>query len=219
MRRRGQRTRTGGRAGDGTVTTFYLIRHAERLGHPQLLAGRLRGLRLSRRGRGQATQLARALAGEPIDHVFCSPLERARATAAEIARHHRLPMEVSPAINEIDFGEWTGRRWSELERDGRWRKFNSDRANAAAPAGESLANVQMRFVGAMRQFHTSWPHAGIVLVSHADPIKLAVAHCLGWPRATFDRIEVAVASVTVVEFYKDHMEVVRQNASAAAIAA
>jgi probable phosphoglycerate mutase len=189
------------------MTRFYLIRHAERLGDPQLLAGRMPGWPLTPRGRAQAERLARELAGEPIRHVFSSPVERARATAEPIARRLGLTVMISPAINEIDFGEWTGKTWRELEADERWRRFNRERAGAQAPGGESIAAVQARFIGAMNELRDAFPRAGIALVSHADPIRLALAHCRGLPIESFDGIEIATGSVTVVDYYADRAAV------------
>lgn len=193
------------------MTTFYLIRHAERVGDPEILAGRTPGLGLSDAGHVQAERLAYALGDEPIYQIFSSPLERARETAMPLARKRGLSILDLPAIGEIDFGEWTGRRFSELASDPRWTQFNRERATAQAPGGESLETVQMRFIGAMYLLRENFPKIGIALYSHADPIKLALAHFLGVERAFFDRIEIELGSVSVVEITAEQARVVRHN--------
>jgi len=194
------------------VTTFYLIRHAERTGDQGALAGRLPGFRLSTPGQAQAERLARFLAHEPIAHVFASPLERTRETAAPLARALGLVVQDLAGIGEVDAGEWTGKAFRELDAgDARWRKFNALRATTPIPGGESAVAVQARFVGEMMRLREKFPEDGIALVSHADPIKIALATVLGAPLDFYDRIEVGVASASVVEWGDWGAKVMRMN--------
>ena len=66
------------------------------------------GVTLSAKGQAEAQALAERLKGEPITMVHVSPLERARQTAAPIAGILGLEPVEAPALNEIDYGEWTG---------------------------------------------------------------------------------------------------------------
>jgi len=201
------------------MTTFYLIRHAERMGNARLLAGRMSGLTLTSSGRAHADRIARALAHEPVQHIFSSPVERARETAAPLAHLRKLPVTTAEEIGEIDFGEWTGRTFDELASDPRWTQFNRVRSTAVAPGGESLASVQLRFVGAMRTWAQAYPESGIALFSHADPIKTALAHYLDLPLDLFDRLEVGLGSISVVEADARAGRVIRLNEIPAAFAA
>jgi broad specificity phosphatase PhoE len=181
------------------VTTFFLIRHAERTGDQDLLAGRTPGFHLTATGREQATKLARHLAAEPIRHVFSSPMERARETAEPLARQLGLVVEVLPAIHEIDSGQWTGQLFRELDAgDATWRRFNRVRSLTRIPGGESMVEVQARFINALLELHQTFPDDDIALVSHADPIKIALAAFLGAPLDFYDRLEIGLASVSEV---------------------
>jgi broad specificity phosphatase PhoE len=181
------------------VTTFHLIRHAERSGDQEMLIGRMGGFHLSVNGRRQAERLARRLVREPIKHVFSSPLERARETAAPLARELGLVVEVSPAIGEIDAGGWTGRTFRELDAaDPRWRQFNRSRSITPIPGGEAMVDVQARFVGEMLRWREQFPEDAIAIVSHADPIKVALATLLGAPLDFYDRLEIGLGSVSTV---------------------
>jgi probable phosphoglycerate mutase len=201
------------------MTTFYLIRHAERLGPARLLAGRMPGLSLTPSGRAHADRIARALAREPVHHIFSSPLERAQETAAPLGRLRKIPVTTANEIGEIDFGEWTGRTFDELASDPRWMQFNRVRSTALAPGGESLAGVQQRFTEAMRAWTAAYPDAGVALFSHADPIKTALAHYLALPLALFDRLEVGLGSISVVEADAEGGRVIRLNEISPAFAA
>ncbi len=51
-----------------------------------------------------------------VSAVFCSPLRRARETAAHMFPNH--PTTLCSELAERDLGEWDGLRWAEVER--RW---------------------------------------------------------------------------------------------------
>jgi probable phosphoglycerate mutase len=180
------------------MTTFYLIRHAERDTVADLLPGRSAGVRLTDRGRRQAEHLVGHLKEEPIHQIFSSPLERALETATPLARERQLSVQVVTAFNEMDFGAWTGRRVAELLADPVWRHFNHFRSGIRVPGGEAAPDVQQRFVSELLRLREAHPEQGLACFSHADPIRLAVTYFLGMPIDLFDRIEIAPASVTIL---------------------
>lgn len=199
------------------MTTFYLIRHAERTGDQGMITGRREGFHLSTRGKTQAERLARMLGREPIAHIFASPLERTRETAAPLARELGLVVQNLPAIGEVDAGAWTGKSFRELDAsDVRWRRFNRLRATTPIPGGETALAIQARFVGEMLQLQERFPEDGVALVSHADPIRIALACVLGAPLDFFDRIEIDLASVSVVAMDEAGAKVLRMNVTAPA---
>lgn len=194
------------------MTTFYLIRHAEREGDQAMLAGRMPGLHLTAHGRVQAARLARHLAREPIEHILSSPLERTRETAEPLAAARGVNVGISDAIGEIEAGRWTGRMFPELDAsDEEWRRFNRFRSGTRIPGGESAIAVQHRFVGEMLRVRNQHPNTGVALVSHADPIKIALACLLGAPLDFYDRLEIGLASVSVVTVDDWGAKVLRLN--------
>ena len=56
-------------------------------------------------------------------------------------------------------------------------------------------------------------HAGetVVAVSHADPIKAAVAHALGTPLDLFQRIMIGTASITAIAYRSSGAAVLTVN--------
>lgn len=179
------------------MTVFYLVRHAlhDRLGHA--IAGRT-DVALSDAGHAQARRLAERLSRERIDAVQTSPLLRTRQTARPIAERLGLEAEPVPAVVEIDFGEWTGRRFDELEADPRWRRWNAMRSTSRAPEGETMIEVQARFVDHLSRLSRERPGGRVALVSHGDPIRSVLAHWLGMPLDLFLRLEVSPASLSVI---------------------
>jgi broad specificity phosphatase PhoE len=180
------------------TATLYLIRHAphDHLGH--ILSGRAPGIPLSDAGRGQARRLARALAERRLAGVWSSPVQRARETAKEIALGRGVDVQVEAALDEIDFGTWTGKPFEALAGDGEWGKWNSARGKARPPSGESMAEVQARITDFARTIAALHPDEAIALVSHCDVIRAALAGWLGLPLDNALNFDVDPASVSRV---------------------
>jgi broad specificity phosphatase PhoE len=68
------------------------------------------------------------------------------------------------------------------------------------PNGESFHEMQVRITGAVRDLVARHPGGVIVAVSHADPIKAAVADALGTHLDLFQRIVISPCSVTAVAY-------------------
>ena len=68
------------------------------------------------------------------------------------------------------------------------------------PGGESFPEMQQRIVGTIDRLRAAHPGQVIVLVSHADPIKAAVAHALGTHLDLFQRIVISPCSVTSISY-------------------
>lgn len=180
------------------MSVFLLIRHGYNDVLGRRITGRLPGVDLNARGRAQAEALAERLADYGIDHVFSSPLERARQTAEPLAHRIGIPMQISEAINEIAFGTWEGKTLEELAAYPGWQNFNRVRSTTRPPGGELMSEVQARMVGEIEDLRHRYPKAVIALVSHGDPIKAALAHYAGLPLDFLPRLEVSPASVSVL---------------------
>jgi broad specificity phosphatase PhoE len=181
------------------TATLYLVRHGEHTLPPGTLAGRLPGIYLSERGKAQARALARRLAATPIAVVYASPLERTRETAAAIAAPHRLPVSILEQAIEIDFGGWAGMSFAELEGDPHWRRWNEQRSLARCPGGETMIEAQARIVDELHAVARRCDGLAVAVVSHGDVIKAAVAWWLGIPLDLFQRLDIAIGSLTVAE--------------------
>jgi broad specificity phosphatase PhoE len=192
------------------VTVFHLLRHGE----PTVFGrinGRLPGVGLSARGRDEIAAVAARLAGETIDAIYASPLQRTRETAEILADRLGLPIQYREDVIEIDFGEWTGLTADEIRKDQRWQMWSNCRSIAAVPEGESWRQVQDRVVGALFDLHRLHPRQSVVLVSHGDVIRAALLFALGMPLDFCSRIEVALASVSTIRLDDAGIRVVALN--------
>lgn len=178
-------------------TTVLFVRHGRTPTTGDVLPGRARGLHLAEEGRAQAEAVAQRLGGlKRVDAVYASPLERTRETAAPIARARGLPIVTERGLLECDFGEWTGAKLKELRRQPEWATVQRYPTGFRFPNGESFPEMQARITSTVIRLAAQ--HAGgvIVLVSHADPIKAAVAAALGAHLDLFQRIVISPCSVT-----------------------
>jgi len=193
------------------AATLFLIRHGA---HDQLgssLVGRADTVGLSAEGRAQAEALAARIARERIVALHSSPQRRARETAAPIALRLGLGVAIEAAIDEIDFGAWTGMTFDALRDDPAWRHWNERRGTARPPGGESMAEARARAVAHLRRVAERHPDASVALVSHGDVIKAAVLDLLGMPLDAHWRLDVAPASVTALTLWPGGGRLLRLN--------
>jgi broad specificity phosphatase PhoE len=180
------------------VTCVFLVRHGaiDLLGHA--IAGRKPGVSLNAEGRAQAERLARCFQTKVIAGIHCSPLNRARETAEPIAQHLGLDIEIAPALNEIDFGEWTGMPLDELAQRQDWQHWNGFRSSGRAPGGETMLEVQARVIGHIQNLCAAVQEGAYILVGHSDPIKSALLYFLGAAIDFMPRLEISPASISAV---------------------
>jgi probable phosphoglycerate mutase len=181
------------------VTRLVLVRHAVTAQTGPMLSGRTPGIDLSEQGREQAKRLGERLAKLPVAVVYASPIERTTQTAAAVVEHHGLEVQALPGVLEADYGEWTGSKLVDLAKTDLWKTVQRAPSRARFPGGESLAEMQSRMVVALEEVVARHQGELVVVVSHADPIKAAIAHYTGVHLDLFQRIVVSPASVTVFE--------------------
>jgi broad specificity phosphatase PhoE len=176
---------------------IYLVRHGAHASVDKVLCGRSAGVPLSPEGVTQAHQLAAHFAGSTIDAVQSSPRQRTRETAGPIAAAVGRPIDFAEGIDELDAGEWTGRSFSDLAGDAAWQKWNTNRDQARPPGGESMRELQARVIRHLQSLEDTKIES-VVLVSHAEPIRAALLHCLDVPLDRFGEIAVAPGSISIV---------------------
>ena len=164
------------------------------------IAGRTPGIHLNDTGRQQAAGLANRLSGLPVAAIRSSPPERAVETAQPLAHVLGLAVAEDDGLNEMDFGDWTGRTLTELDGLPGWRDFNQRRSSTRIPGGETMAEVVSRSLATLDQIRRTPELTGrlVVVVSHGDVLRSLVAHCIGMDPDAIHRIEIAPASVSIL---------------------
>ncbi len=199
---------------------ILLVRHGRTPTTGKVLPGRSSGLHLSDEGRAQAEAAAQrivALAdsgGRPPVAVYASPLERTAETARPIARRLGLRVRSDRGLLECDFGEWTGSRLAALAKKPEWTQVQRSPSGFRFPRGESFLEMQARMASAISRLVARHRGETIVAVSHADPIKAAVAVAAGTPLDLFQRLVVSPCSVSALAYTDAGPHVLTVNSTA-----
>ncbi|MGW7541109.1 histidine phosphatase family protein [Streptomyces sp. NPDC054770] len=151
------------------MAQLFFARHGETANNAaRTLSTAPPGPSLNESGLQQSRALSQALAAAPLAAVYCSPLTRARETAAEVAGPRSLKPHVLPELRELSVGTLEGRfddavfaqlesvylLWAEHER----------LDIPAGPEGETGAAVLERF------------RAAVLRIAERDEAALVVSH-------------------------------------------
>jgi alpha-ribazole phosphatase len=172
---------------------LYCLRHGEtnynRLGLCNDQPGR--EVHLTTAGIRQAEAVARKLRGVPLERIFISQLPRTRETADIINRHHGVPLQTHPALNDIRSG-FDGRPVAEY-----FAATGHDRLHARANGGESLLDYRERVTGFL-EWLRGRSEKTVLIVAHEETLRVLRAHFEDLPdRAMLD---LAFANCTLLEF-------------------
>ena len=110
-------------------------------------------------------------------------------------------------------GDWQGQSLQVLKRRKLWPVIQHTPSLARFPGGESFPEAQARIVAEIDGLRASHPgpRSGIACVTHADVIKLAIAHYLGLPLDLFQRLVVDPASISVLWIGESAARLLRLN--------
>jgi probable phosphomutase (TIGR03848 family) len=182
-------------------TLILLVRHGQTPTTGKLLPGRAAGLHLADSGQAQAQAAAERISAlSTVDAIYASPLERARETAAPIAKVFGQKVVIDRGLLECDFGAWTGAELKALMKLPEWTTVQRSPSTFRFPGGESFTEMQTRIVSALDRMCTAHPGGTVVCVSHADPIKAAVAHAMGTHIDLFQRIVISTCSISAIAY-------------------
>lgn len=147
-------------------------------------------------GLEQARRVARHLEKvlDEMAIVICSPLQRARQTAAAIASSSDLEVSVDDRWIEIDYGVLEGMKQVDVPAEV-WSQWRTDPL-FAPELGESLEAVQERVTAACEDLMSRLDGRTAVIVTHVSPIKSSIAWALGAEVGIGWRTQLDTASVS-----------------------
>jgi probable phosphoglycerate mutase len=183
---------------------IILLRHGENdWSKKNKLAGLIPGIHLNEVGHRQSHAVAQRLAVLPIKAVYSSPVTRCAETATYVADTHRLSIQYVDELGEVEYGEWEGKKIKKLARQPLWRAVQFSPGRARFPKGETLREAQFRAVQALEEIAARHEKEAVIVVSHADIIRLLLAFYLGVHIDLFQRLVIAPASISVLALGPD----------------
>lgn len=197
------------------ATKLILVRHGETDYNLKSLGLGQLDIPLNEKGVRQAAALEFALAGEKIDAIYSSPLQRALATARRIAAPHDLQPAIEPRLIEMDVGELEG-----LTREEMLARAPDLRDNWGGPNGpayrmpgsdETLTDVQVRARTAIDDITAAHVDGSVVVVSHNFVILATLAWLLTIDLAEFRRLRHSVAAISSVQVTGARVQVITLN--------
>ncbi len=190
------------------MTRIILVRHGQTAWNVGTGSGeRFRGridLPLDDAGLTQARALAQCLADHPIVAVYSSPLKRAMETARPTAQQLGLPVQPLPGIMDINYGDWQGLSRPEVATayPDLYQHWLETPHRVKFPNGESLRQVRLRGMAALKEIVARHEEQVILLVAHQVVNKVLVCAMLGLDNSHFWRVQQDNACINVFD-YKD----------------
>ncbi len=184
------------------MTTFLLIRHGESMANTKKRFAGHWNIPLSPLGQKQADATAAHIANAyTVDAVYASDLLRAYHTGKAVADTLGLPIHADEALREINAGDWETHSFDDLQAHftASYAVWLTDIGNAACDHGESVADLQARFLTALRRIAAENDGKTVVVATHATPIRALQCHCENKPLSEMHTVPwVTNASVTTV---------------------
>lgn len=182
---------------------LYLVRHAQSTANSEgILAGRIPGIALDKKGKRQAEKLSKFLATVEFEKIIASPLERTQETATLLRADAEIKLDYR--IAECDYGQWSGQKIEDLQKQELWKDIQKSPSTVTFPDGESMQEMFNRAWSSV-EFWNQEVTGNYLMISHADVIKAIVAKALGMNLDNFQRIAIRPASLTVIAFNPDPM--------------
>jgi broad specificity phosphatase PhoE len=194
-----------------SATCFHLVRHGAHGDLGRALSGRAGVASLTEAGREQARKVAAVGVLGRLNAIHSSPRVRTQETGAILAAVHGVQCDRVDALDEIDFGAWTGKAFADLEGKPDWRAWNERRSVARTPGGETMAQAAARAVSHLAASAQAMPGAVIACVTHSDIIRGVIAHYLGLDLDHMLRFDIDPGSVSTILLDGQGARVTRVN--------
>lgn len=186
---------------------ILLLRHSQSVANSKgILAGRAPNIPLSKQGYAEREKLLQRLGGARFDQIISSPIQRCLETIELFESNPTIVHD----FQEVDYGDWTGKKMSSLSRKREWRKIHSNPTSVRFPNGETLPEVQVRALNGIA--NSVRPRAkNVLIVTHADIIKVLILHALGTHIDNIDKIHIGNSSFSILDFSGDDYRVIKVN--------
>jgi len=192
-------------------TRLYLVRHGQVEGYQEKRYNGQTNVPLTELGKAQSERIKALLADTALDAVYSSDLDRSCHCARLIAASHGLAVVAEEALREINFGNWEGRTWVELQEayPDDWQQRLQDLTNYQVPGGESLQDAADRILPALRRILEKHPNGDVALVAHGGVNRIVLLDAIGAALERAFSIEQDYGCLNIIDYLDDGHRVVR----------
>jgi broad specificity phosphatase PhoE len=183
-----------------SATRLLLIRHAEVEARYQGVFGGRIDMELSPRGHQQAAALAKHLRQRSFSAIYASPMKRVQQTLAPLLVNGAPKPVILPDLREVDFGDWTGLAWDEVQAKFGISAFDwLEQLECDGIANAEYAEtLQERVEPCLRQILADHCGQQVAVFCHGGIIRVVLGILLRWPLARMGAFEIEYASLTQV---------------------
>lgn len=188
-----------------SATRLYLVRHGEvEENYHRIFGGRI-DMNLSSLGQLQAQSVAGHFEPIALDAVYCSPMKRAQQTARPLLEAKGMKAATLDGLREMDFGDWTGHRWEEVQAKFGVSAFTwlEQIETGAVPNAETGDLLRARIGPCVRQILAAHPRQTVLVICHGGVIRVILGILLRIPLPLMAGLEVDYCSVSVVDCHND----------------
>ena len=188
------------------MASIILVRHSRSTANTAgVLAGQALGISLDEVGQTQAQGLIARIGDVVISRTISSPLQRCIETISPWHQSHgKSAIEIDDNFIESNYGSWTGQNLSDLAKEPLWKEVQKQPSKVTFPNGESFQEMFSRVSeGLEKVIENLGDEDNVIIVSHGDIIKLAIAKVLDLPIDNFQKLVIDPASISIVKVEKD----------------
>lgn len=188
------------------TTKLVLVRHGETEWNKTSRYQGVKDIELNKRGKNQAQMLYEYLKDEKFDAIYSSTLKRAYHTVKDIAEHQNKDVITIADLMEIDFGEWEGLTFSEIEEQypELAKKWAKNPMCCKPPEGEHIKEVEKRVGNTIDRLVDENSDKKILVATHGGIVRIVIAYLLELPLSRIFSIEVDNVSITRIKFYEHY---------------
>jgi len=195
------------------ATRLLLVRHGEVEARYHHKFGGTIDMNLSPNGKRQAKVLADYLRGKTIDAIYASPMKRVQQTLAPTLKQSGLKQTIYRGLHEIDFGDWSGLGWKEVEEQFGFQSHHwlEQIEKHGVPNGESGKVFRARVEPCLREIIANHPGGNVAIFCHGGVIRMMLAILLKVSLPKTNQFDIEYASITQVALHGHMNEVELMN--------
>ena len=194
-------------------TTLILIRHGETSYNRDRRYQGYRDTSLTRKGKRQTRETALRLRNEPLDAIYSSDLKRTRYMAEIINSYHSLKINILPELREIDFGDWEGKTYNEIQREwkGLLSGWEKEPSKIKIPNGESIQELAKRTRTIIKKIISAHSNQKVAIITHGGPIRIILMDALGLGADNWWKTITSNGGISIIKYQSKRAKVLLQN--------
>lgn len=189
-----------------TYTRLYLIRHGQVENFSERIYNGQKDVDITDLGVRQMEAVAARLKYEHLAGVYCSDLIRTKRGADIIAAEHGLIPESRFMLRELNVRLWEGLTANEIEEKfpGAFDEWWKNIADYRIPGGESIRDMSIRVVPALKEILAANRGKNVALVAHGAVNRVLLADAMKLDLNNIYSIEQDYGCMNIIDYFSGY---------------